>query len=128
MPKVRPKREFKVGPGGVVDYLVGKSGDRTFAVGPLVCRLSDGTAAKQWYFVVATADASKHFHCSMIVAPDGEDNRQAIIVESLRRGRIVVHTFEDELEMLRFCEGLWSDKKIVCMRQEVEAERSTASR
>jgi hypothetical protein len=117
---------------GVVDLLVGRASDRTFAIGPLVCQPSDGTSAKQWYFVVSTLGRDKHFHSAAIVTPDGESNRRAVIAELLVRARsvggLVVHTFEDELDMLRCCEQLWPDERIASLRQEVEAERNVASR
>jgi hypothetical protein len=40
----------------------------------------------------------------------------------MARRPLVVHDFDDELEMTRFCEALWPGPKIKKLREAVEAE------
>jgi hypothetical protein len=38
---------------------------------------------------------------------------------------VVIHDFDDELAMVRFCEILWPGKRVAKIRAEIEAERKS---
>jgi hypothetical protein len=113
----------------LITYLLKGMSDRQVVIGPLVWQPSDGTSAKRWYFVVATAGKDHHFRCDEIVVPDngveGNSMRRAVIGALTRHRPIVIHEMDDELHMARLCEVLWPGERISKIRAMLEAERSS---
>jgi hypothetical protein len=113
----------------IVAYLLKKMGDDLHVVvGPLCWQPSDGTNAKMWYFIVATADKQRRFHCDQLIGPDEIEAAKLIrtaVMLALSRppSPLVIHDMDDELQMARLCEVLWPGKRISKLRASVEAER-----
>jgi hypothetical protein len=110
-------------PRAIAEFLVSKAADRTLAIGPLVWQPSDGNASKHWYFVVGSADSTAEFHCDQITV-GGESDRVGFLAELVRHRPLVVHTFDDELQLANFCESLWPCAKITRIREQLEQERA----
>jgi hypothetical protein len=111
--------------GGVTkicDFIVSNAADRTLAIGPLVWQPSDGTSNKVHYFIVGSADTEKQFHCERIIC-ESEADRFAIYVELINHKPLVVHDFDDELEMAKWCEAIWPCDKSHRIRKALEQER-----
>jgi hypothetical protein len=119
--------EMDCTPSSICDFLVAKAADRTLAIGPLVWQPSDGTSSKQWYFVVGSGDEAKQFHCDQIVVDSNtpEEYRLAVLTELFTRRPLVVHTFDDEVTMSRWCEALWPCEKSKRIRQSIETDYAT---
>jgi hypothetical protein len=120
----RRKRKFPDGliPSKMVDHVLSEANDICVVVGPLLWQPSDGTAAKIWYFIVATSEAGRGFRCDQITTPDGEADRTAFLLELIRRRPIIVHDMGDEVSMARLCEALWPGDRITAIRKRVEAD------
>jgi hypothetical protein len=107
-------------PQEIASFLVSKSADRVLAVGPVVWVPTD-VRSKCWYFVIGFADAAGDFHVDVIVGR--EDDRRALMIALVTHRPLVVHDFDDELVMARFCEAIWPCAKLTRIRQQIERER-----
>ena len=94
-------------------------------VGPLCWQPSDGTDARRWYFLIATSEARRGFRVDQVTvgAETREADRQRIVVEFMRRRPLVLHIFDDELDMARWCEAMWPGERITRIRKDIERER-----
>jgi hypothetical protein len=108
----------------ICDSLVARAADRVLAIGPLLWQPSDGTSTKLWYFIVGSADDAKEFHTDQIIVDSEtpEADRADILTELITRRPLVVHTFDDEVTMARWCAAIWPCDKTVRLRRSVEAE------
>lgn len=78
---------------------------------------------RRWYFTVASGS---EFRVDQIVADNrtmAERLRKALVVALTRRKPIVIHDFDDELEMARWCEAIWPCPKTREIRAGIELER-----
>jgi hypothetical protein len=105
---------------GAVDFLLSESRDQTVVVGPLVWQPSDGTAAKEWYFITATG-GRRGWLCHRTNTDDA--GRTAIILELCRRRGVVINVCDDELQAARLCEALWPGRRITRIRKQIERDR-----
>jgi hypothetical protein len=108
-------------PQEIAVFLISKAADRTLAFGPLVWQPSRDGLSKCRYFIVGSADQCGEFHCNQIIG--SEDDRLALLAELVALRPLVIHDFDDELEMARFCESLWPCGKITRIREQIERER-----
>jgi hypothetical protein len=96
-------------------------------VGPLSWQPSDGSSSKVWYFVVATSQHGRSFTSDMLMVEDeqhGTETRLLFIrALTLCDRPLVVHSFDDEYVMVRWCEFLWPCEKVTQIRAHMEAER-----
>lgn len=90
------------------------------AVGPCVWESSDGTAARVWYFMICRT-SKKGFDCIRI---DGVEPARASVVAGLIAAQppLVVHAFEHEVDMIRFCALQWPSETMEAVRKTVEAD------
>ena len=100
----------------------------TIAVGPVVWNIEAGHDRKHWYFMVASTDAAGKFRTDQLkIANDdkplAEETRAALVLAFVNRRHAVIHDFNDELTMARFCEALWPCDKTHRLRASVEQER-----
>jgi hypothetical protein len=107
----------------VAEFLVSKSADKVLALGPLVRQPVNGGSAKRWYFVAGSADEASEFHVGQIIV-NGDDDRFALLAELVAYRPLVVHDFDDELVMARFCEAIWPCPKASRIRKKLERERA----
>jgi hypothetical protein len=94
-------------------------------VGPTV-RIS-GTSPRHCHFMAAGADADGTFRVDQIAADDRDEAerlRAAVIAVLAQRPPIVVIDLDDELEMARLCEALWSSERTRSIRARIELERA----
>jgi hypothetical protein len=108
-------------PRAIAEFLVSKAADNTLAFGPLVWQPSRNGLSKCRYFIVGSADECGEFHCDQIIG--GEDDRLALLAALVTLRPSVIHDFDDELQMARWCEALWPCAKITRIREQLEQER-----
>jgi hypothetical protein len=108
-----------------LDFLVSHAANPTLAVGPLVWQPSVGNSSKHWYFWAGSCDATAEFHATQLVLPDHESEllRLTFIAELMARPPLVIHGFDDELIMARWCEALWPGERISRTRRQLEQGR-----
>lgn len=124
--KTRPKERHEATPRQIVDNALSGANDINVAVGPLSWQPSDGTAGRVWYFLIATSEARRGFRVDQVtVNGESEDERLRVLLEfAQRRPPLVIHTFDDELDMARWCEILWPGERITKIRENMERERA----
>ena len=111
------------------DSVLYGSGDApTVTIGPLVWGIEPGHDTKHWYFIVGSADAAGNFRSDQLSIPQDDkplakEARAALMQAFIERRPVVVHDFDDELEMIRFCEALWACDKTHRLLAAVEQER-----
>lgn len=110
----------------IADALVANAADRTLAIGPVLWQPSDGTSARQWYFIVGSADAAKRFCVTPIWLEQADEKiakaaRLELDAELSTRRPVITHTFDDELEMMRFAEAQWPCEQSTKIRRALEA-------
>jgi len=109
--------------GAVADVVLqGEDRSPHVMIGPLVCRDKD-----HWYFVIGGSDRDG-FKVDKIAVGDnrqfGEHVRGSIYIELLQRRRVVLHDFDDELEMAKWCERIWPSDQTSQIRAAMESERA----
>lgn len=116
-------------PGEIVNHTLEGANDINVVVGPLCWQPSDGSNARHWYFMIATSETRRGFCVDQVTvdAETRETDRQRIIVEFMQRRPLFLHTFEDELDMARWCEAMWPGERITRIRKDIERERATTS-
>lgn len=97
------------------------------AIGPVVWDIPAGHDQRQYYFAVCSADVAGTFRadCLRIAESDkelAEWCRTALTMEFIARRPIVMHDFDDELRLAKFCESLWPCERTTSIRTNVEAE------
>jgi hypothetical protein len=83
-----------------------------------------------FYFVTGSAD-HEFFATQVGVSDrqDAEELRTAVMVALARkRTLLVIHGFNDELEMARWCEAIWPGERTRGIRAAIEAERQAGGR
>ena len=99
-------------------------------LGPVVWQIPAGNDRRQWYFVVGSGGPDG-FRCDQIAFEDEDLATKIRAAIQLRMWQlekpIVVHDFEDELEMAKWCENIWPSVKTTDIRRSIEAERKTPS-
>src|SRR5579859_6595427 len=99
----------------------------TVAIGPLVWDIKPGHDTKHWYFHAASADTAGRFHVDRLTVGNdqrlGEEARSALMQRLIERAPLVLHDFDDELMMARFCEDIWPCDKTRRLRTSLEQER-----
>lgn len=99
------------------------------AIGPVVWGIDDGHDARHWYFIVASIGAKKgELRIDQFkIGPDDRDlaeqARAALSLALLQRRPIVVHDFDDELALAKWCEALCPGKRSRRIREDLERER-----
>ncbi len=117
--------------GQFADSLLVGAGDApTVAIGPLVWNVEQGHDTKHWYFIVGTADASGRFRVDQFRVdfddqPFAENCQASLIMELVGRRPVVIHSFDDELDLIRFCDAVWPCAKTKRIRASIEQERRT---
>jgi hypothetical protein len=96
--------------------------------GPIVWEPSQKDG-RHWYFPIASTDAAGKFRIDCFrVAEDNrtlaEESRAALMLELIKRRPVVMHDFDDELRMAKFCEAAFPCKKTRDIRAGIERERS----
>ena len=100
----------------------------TIAIGPVVWELS-GRGRTNWYFVIGSADAAGTFRAGGFKIREddkalADECRDLMITELvLRRPPPMIHTFDDELAMIRLCEAVFPCERTHSMRAAIEFER-----
>lgn len=96
----------------------------TLAISPVVWE-PDGAGGRRWYFSIATNGADG-FGADQVCGPTGEAVervRAGLRFEILGRYRpVVLHDFDDELEMARWCAAQWPCAKSSKILANVELE------
>ena len=109
------------------DFVLHGAGEAPHVVlGPVVWGLDDGHDTKHWYFVVGSGDAGGAFRVDQLkIAKDdrdwAEEARGALMMEFFSRRPIVMHDFDDELLMARFCSDVWPGEKTRRIRESLRA-------
>jgi hypothetical protein len=109
------------------DYLLEDSTDLTLLFGPVVWRPSDGTSARQWYFIVVGCDRrgeARHDYLGAETEADAVTLRAGVKAALVSRPPCVMHDFDDELGMAKLAEILWPCAKMTRIREQIEAERA----
>jgi hypothetical protein len=112
---------------GTAAFLLAGSVDRTLLFGPIVWRPSDGTSARQWYFMVVGCDRTGETRHDQLFAETEDDTvalRSDIMAALVAHPPCVAMDFNDELGMAKVAEANWPCAKITGIRQEIEAERA----
>jgi hypothetical protein len=117
----------------IAEIIVRSSRDHLIVIGPLVFAPSDGMQSKIWYFTVAVCDHDGFFLHKVIMPNGATDNeneisRRGFMVELAQRQGIIIHGFDDELQMAKFCESAWPGQQITKLREQIEAEQVNAKR
>jgi hypothetical protein len=86
------------------------------------------SASRVSVFLVATADAEGTFRIDQLKVAQGnrqlaEEVRAALMSEFIQRRPVVLHNFDDELRLARFCETIWLCDKTRRIRAALEQER-----
>ena len=120
------KEELSGSMEGFCAYILGKMADRNLVVGPWCWMPSDGTKSKIWYFMVSTCDTGGEWRSDQICAD--EDVRGLFVAEMAKQAHerklnLIFHTFEDELDAIRFCEIVWPGDRVSRIRKAIEHER-----
>lgn len=111
-----------------VDELLASGAD-SVCVGPTVKRAAGDGRAPPWYFVVASGGPSftDTFFCHLM---GGEDRtlvgelRMSFYAKLRSQPRpLVVHLFDDELDMARWCSRIWPGEEPLAILRAIEAER-----
>ncbi|MFL5267271.1 MAG: hypothetical protein ACJ8AH_11885 [Stellaceae bacterium] len=84
----------------------------------------------KWYFVVGTGDRfGVHLDCLGAVEEALADElRGSLQMAMLAHPPLVVHDFDDELEMARWAERIWPGSKTRKIRSDIESERAALAR
>jgi hypothetical protein len=95
-------------------------------LGPVVQQMPSGSAIRQWCFVVASG-GPQSFRYDQISAP-GEDLadeiRRAIQLHMMKLAKpVIVHDFDDELAMAKWCETIRRCATTTDIRRAIEPER-----
>jgi hypothetical protein len=94
-------------------------------LGPVVWQIPAGSDRQQWYFVVGSGGRDG-FWCDQLGGTGKADTakiREAVRLRLLQSPPIVVHDFDDELEMAKWCEAIWPCAMTTEIRTTIEAER-----
>jgi hypothetical protein len=113
---------------GTAAYLLEGSVDRTLLFGPVVWRLSDGTSARQWYFMVVgchRTGETRHDQLNAETEADTVALRTDVMAALVALPPCVVIDFNDELEMAKVAEANWPCARITGIRQAIEADRAS---
>lgn len=100
----------------------------TVAVGPIVWRIDPGHDTRTWYFAAASATGNGRFHVDSIDLPGSERSqaeqvRNALLMSLIqRRPPLIIHDFDSELALAKFCEEMWPCERTTRIRQAVEQE------
>lgn len=112
------------------DHVLDGTGDAPqIALGPLVWGTEPGRDGRHWYFVVCSIDAKGELRLDQFkVASDdrdlAEECRTGLWMEFIqRRPPIVMHDFDDELPMARWCEALCPGDRSRRIREDIQRER-----
>lgn len=111
--------------------LRGAARGSTVAVGPVVWDLEAGYDVRHWYFIVGSADAHGEFQIDSFKIAHNEravanQCRAALVMELVQRQPpMAIHSFDDELDMMRFCEAVFPCDKTRELRASVERERAS---
>jgi hypothetical protein len=108
-------------------YLLESSVDRTLLFGPVVWLPSDGTSARQWYFMVTGCEPSGETFSDRINAQTEDmavEMREGIKMALVLLRPAVMFDFDDELEAIRWAEAAWPGGKITRIRKAIETERA----
>ena len=101
---------------------------RHIAVGPICWLPKDGLKDKIWYFRTAVCDRRRGFVSDEVHSENRADIdalRNTILMGLMaRKPPLIIHRFDDELDMVRFCETLWPGEKVTKIREAVERERA----
>jgi hypothetical protein len=113
-------------PRDIVNYTLKGANDINVVVGPLCWQPSDGSSARHWYFMIITGEPSRGLRIDQVTV-ETETDRQRVIVEFMQRRPLVLHAFDDELDMARWCEAIWPCERITRIRKNIERERRTSA-
>jgi hypothetical protein len=109
--------------GVIADHILqGEDRSPHLMIGPLVWKDEDC-----WYFVIGSNDRDGFRVDKIVVGEDrpfGEQLRSFVYFEFLQRQPIVLHDFDDELEMAKWCEGIWPSEQTRQIRAAMESERA----
>jgi hypothetical protein len=101
----------------------------------VVWRPSDGTASRYWYVIICTSHNGEPYITKIDLPPcddhDGAIAEQARLMFEIAaaatkaKNPVIVHTFDAELDMAKWCEKLWPCPRMTKLRETVEAEQRT---
>jgi hypothetical protein len=94
--------------------------DRTVMLGPVVTLNGD------WYFIFATGKCGGIWTVKIEGADRAfaEETRSALWFNLIQHKPLIVHDFDDELEMARWAEVAWPSKQTRKIVSDIEAERA----
>lgn len=102
-------------------------GAGTICVGPTVKRATGDGWAPPWYFVIASGgpDFTDTFFCHAMGGKDQTllDELRSLFCAKLISRHLVVHVFDDELDMARWCSRIWPGETPFKVLRTMEAER-----
>jgi hypothetical protein len=101
------------------------------AVGPLLWDINPGHDQRYWYVVIAAEKAGKLVLVQLASAePDcqiAEAMLAALLLElATRRPPLVVHAFDDELQLAGFCNTIWPSQRTKRLVEAIKQERGAA--
>jgi hypothetical protein len=101
------------------------------AVGPLVWDINPGHDRRYWYVVIAAEKAGKPVLTQLTSAdPDcqrAEALRATLLAElATRRPPLVIHAFDDELQLAGFCNTIWPSARTKRLVADIKQERGAA--
>ena len=100
----------------------------TVMLGPVVWSIAPGSDVKNWYFVACSVGADGQLRIDQFTAKNdqklAQEVRAELTVELIHRKPIVLHDFDDELEMARWCEAIAPSERTRSIRAQLERERA----
>jgi hypothetical protein len=112
----------------IVEHLLdGHEAVPQILLGPVVWEIKQGSDLRQWYFMIASG-GPEGCRVDQIVADDEAETeclRNALHFRLLQHRPIVIHDFDDELEMAKWAETIWPSPETRQIRSGIQAERST---
>lgn len=108
--------------------LTGAATPPVAVIGPVVWDIPHGSDTRQWYFITASVQADNDLHICRIIDKDGSKAakriRADLMLELINRRPTIIHDFNDEAEMARFCEALCPSDRTRRIREGIERERA----
>jgi hypothetical protein len=123
------RRKFPNIAAKLAGHVLRGTGTKPTAIfGPIVWTIEPGSDARNWYFTVASVSAKNELRIDQFIAKDdrqlAERVRVALTMELTQRKPMVLHYFDDELEMARCCEAICPGERATSIRAGIERDRA----
>jgi len=107
----------------------------TVLISPIVWDVPRGSDMRQWYFVIASGRISRDtgrgrdFTLDRVTVEGGEQfaveaRKQFLTAVAARTEPLIVHTFDDELDMAEWLAGIWPGERSRGLVRSIRNERA----